>query len=262
MRGRLWKASELRYLRRVVDRCPFPAIAKHLHRSESACRQAALKDGLYVIGPRDKKRGAEIDRILREMNARGWSDAEIGRLCGISRKAVWGRRRRIGLPSNANNSRHRAKCQPTQFKKGCLRGNAARRLRGVGTITVRKRRRKRVALGGKPRKGGRERWIKVSDKGPPQHRYIPYARWIWEANHGPVPKGKFVVHADGNRLNDALSNLKLVGRREHLALQMARDPGMKMRCRAASSKATRQRHAMARSVRARKAEVLRQRKTA
>jgi hypothetical protein len=63
----------------------------------------------------------------------------------------------------------------------------------------------------------RSRFIKVRDDGPSQNRYIPLARWLWERDHGPVPAGRFVAHADGDAMNDSLANLVLTTHRAALA---------------------------------------------
>jgi len=136
----------------------------------------------------------------------------------------------------------------TRFKKGCIRGWAAQIWRPVGTITIRhdkppKRLRGRKRKEGiPPWRGKSRRWIKVKDTGRSQDRWLPYARYLWEKEHGQVPKGYLVVHIDGDQMYDEISNFRLVDRRGHLVLQMKRDPGHKLRCRAAAGKATRRRH--------------------
>ncbi len=143
----------------------------------------------------------------------------------------------------------------TRFKKGCLRGWAARIWKPVGTITIRhdkppKRLRGRKRKEGMPPwRGKSRRWVKVKDPGWLQVRWIPYARYLWAQKHGPVPKGYFVVHRDGDQMHDEISNFRLVDRRGHLALQMKRDPGHELRCRAAAGKATRRRHETNRQMR-------------
>jgi hypothetical protein len=62
----------------------------------------------------------------------------------------------------------------------------------VGTVRI------RLGSGGTCR----VRMIKIRMDGPPERRWIHYARWWWEKHRGPVPPGKRVFHADGNTLND------------------------------------------------------------
>jgi len=44
--------------------------------------------------------------------------------------------------------------------------------------------------------------------------------WLWEMEHGPVPKGHVVFFKDGNRLNCVTGNLLLVKRTELLTLNL------------------------------------------
>lgn len=45
-------------------------------------------------------------------------------------------------------------------------------------------------------------------------------RLVWEVANGPIPKGFHIHHKDRNRLNNELSNLELVHRRDHARLHM------------------------------------------
>lgn len=90
----------------------------------------------------------------------------------------------------------------TEFKKGHLPASH----KPVGTITLRRN---------KPR-GYVLRMIKVSGLKEGSHKWIPLATWIWEQSYGPVPRGFFVVHADGDTLNDVIDNYEIATRAEHL----------------------------------------------
>ena len=114
----------------------------------------------------------------------------------------------------------------TQFKKGKIRGTAARKYRAVGSVTERN-----------DKSGNKYRWIKIKDWGRPQDKYIPYARYVWQKHKGPIPPGMLVVHADGKTLNDNLDNLRLVDRPGHIRLMQERDPGIVKRMRANAAKA-------------------------
>jgi hypothetical protein len=130
----------------------------------------------------------------------------------------------------------------TQFKPGGIRGQAARNYKPVGTIVV--RRDKKKSRVGRPAKGSLKlrRWLKVTDWGRPQDRWLPYALYLYERNVGPIPPGKFVVHADGDTLNDSLANLILVDRGEHMKRMDVYSPGSVARARQAASKAALARH--------------------
>ncbi len=115
----------------------------------------------------------------------------------------------------------------TEFKKGCLCGQAARNLKARGTLSIRKN------------MGKRQRMIKVRDDGPPQHRWIPLARFWWEHHRGPIPRGCFVVHRDGNTLNDNPANLMLMDRKNLLQWQRTIRPQMESTRKKASAAAQR-----------------------
>ncbi len=127
---------------------------------------------------------------------------------------------------------------------GAIRGNAARKYRAVGSITVRRDTDRRDGVA----KGFRySRWIKVADAGRPQDRYIPYARYLWQQAHGPVPAGAFVGHADNDTMNDRLENLVLItDRRQHL-LRLYRRQDVMARCRRRAGAAATRRHAQNRA---------------
>ena len=143
----------------------------------------------------------------------------------------------------------------TEFKKGCMRGQAARNWRPLGTIAVRRdhlprRLQNRRRKGGLPWPRRTRRFVKVRDFGPTARRWVPVARWYWEMAYGPIPPGMCVVYADGDSMNDSLANYRLVDRADHLAIQEANDRRMRERCTRAASRATRRRHAETRAAKA------------
>jgi hypothetical protein len=86
------------------------------------------------------------------------------------------------------------------------------------------------------------RMVKVRMDGPTGLRWIPYAKWWWERNRGPVPKGKRVCHADGVLLNDAPENLVLLTPGEVFRLYHRLDPAMSRRNRAACGRSAARRN--------------------
>jgi len=119
----------------------------------------------------------------------------------------------------------------TRFKPGRIRGAAAQKYRAVGTITIRHdqlfRRQNKSKLtrkDGTRRKGKPRRWIKIKNTGPPQYCWIPYARYLWLKYKGLIPVDYFVVHKDGNQMNDNIDNFVLMNHSTALKLQRARDP--------------------------------------
>ena len=48
---------------------------------------------------------------------------------------------------------------------------------------------------------------------------LPWAhRWVWMHHHGDIPKGFDVHHIDGDKSNNAIENLQLMTRSEHLLI--------------------------------------------
>lgn len=119
----------------------------------------------------------------------------------------------------------------TEFRPGTLHGAALKHLGKIGSVRIR---------GDKPTgpKGTRRlrRWIKVRSDGPPQYRWIPLARHLWQQAHGPIPPGAMVVYKNGHTLDDRLDNYLLVDRAGHLAVQQKLNPEMRGRCTAALKK--------------------------
>lgn len=103
----------------------------------------------------------------------------------------------------------------------------------VGDTAIRKRGRREV------------KWIKVSNVGPHQHRWMRYSRFVWEAVNGPVPAGKRLIHKDGDTLNDSLENLMLGTASDVLWVHCHSDPEKSAAnykaCRKATAKANRRR---------------------
>jgi hypothetical protein len=106
----------------------------------------------------------------------------------------------------------------SQDPYGAVRSAATRNCRKdlmpLGTVVIRVR----------SRRGLRARYVKVRNDGPPGRRWILYSRWWWEKNKGPVPKGKLVIHQDGDSLNDDPKNFMLGTPGTKLVIAHTRDP--------------------------------------
>jgi hypothetical protein len=74
----------------------------------------------------------------------------------------------------------------------------------VGTVRIRTRHK---------RGGDTRAFVKVADPNVWRLR----AHLVWEEAHGAIPTGLSVHHKDRDTLNDALSNLELLSKKEHLA---------------------------------------------
>jgi len=132
--------------------------------------------------------------------------------------------------------------EKTQFKKGHLPENH----RHIGTIRIVNRNRDgRIT---------QHREIKISGIMQGKHIWITYAKYLWEKENGPVPTGHFIVHADGDLLNDSPGNFRLVDRKKNLMLMLGRDGNLK-KCRKRAARAARKRHAKTRKIKQREARV-------
>ena len=147
----------------------------------------------------------------------------------------WNKGRNVGCP---------AACRATQFKPGQLRGMAARNWAAIGTVRIRRDHATRGQRAGKPRllkNRPARRFIKVRDDGPPQRRWIPLARYLWELTYGPIPAGMRIVHVDGDVANDDLANLACMTGGEALVHLRRTRPEVERRCAASCGNSARNR---------------------
>jgi hypothetical protein len=69
--------------------------------------------------------------------------------------------------------------------------------------------------------------IKYRDvPGATGRNWMRYARWWWINNRGPIPRGKVVLHLDGDSMNDAPENLALGTSADALYLLHERRPDL------------------------------------
>jgi HNH endonuclease len=72
--------------------------------------------------------------------------------------------------------------------------------------------------------GHESRFIKIRMDGESGRRWMPYAKWWWEKNRGPLPPGHLVLHKDGDPLNDDPKNLVAGSPGLKLVFAHQRDP--------------------------------------
>jgi len=116
----------------------------------------------------------------------------------------------------------------TEFHKGHLPANHQE----VGTIFV-----------CKSKNGKQYRRIKISGKAQDKHCWISYAQYLWQKEHGPVPKGKLVAHTNGDSMDDRLENLILVDRGGLINLMRKNNPEHKKKAVRSLKKTCRRRRA-------------------
>jgi hypothetical protein len=183
---RLWNPEDDALL---VSRYPHQStrtLARELRRSLTAVYGRARKLGLaksaeYLAGPDAcrLRRGDNVGAPFRF--PKGHVPANKG-----LRRPGWGPGR----------------MKETQFKRGERRGVAVRLYKPIGTERVSK-------------DGYAER--KVNDDLPLQARWRFVHLLVWEAAHGPLPKGHAIAFKNGDRLDIRLENLECISRRELMA---------------------------------------------
>lgn len=183
---RLWDDADDRALVARYPHEPTTTIARELRRSLTAIYARANLLGLtksaeYLAGP-------AACRLRRGDNVGALSQFKQGHV--PANKGL----RRPG--------RGPGRMKETQFKKGERRGVAVRLYRPIGTERISK-------------DGYRER--KVNDDLPLQRRWRAVHLLLWEATHGPVPKGQAIAFRNGDRRDIRLENLERITRRELMA---------------------------------------------
>jgi hypothetical protein len=121
MSGRPWTHKEIAFLRSNYGSMTAAAIAERLGRSSPATVHAKAKH--LKLADRHRKTAAYAEQI-RKYHARGWLDGDIARKLAVCRETVTYHRRRLGLPANRNNDRHRARVQ-RGVRKQCHDSGAA-----------------------------------------------------------------------------------------------------------------------------------------
>lgn len=94
-------------------------------------------------------------------------------------------------------------CAPGSERGWFKAGHCPSNHKPVGTIIER--------TDGRTKKTERKRkWIKVAEP----NKWVLLSRYVYEEAYGPVPKGKKVLHLNGDSLDCKLENLVLVSSRE------------------------------------------------
>lgn len=183
---RLWEAEDDALVAARYPHEPTAALARDLGRTTAAVygradRLGLTKSAAYLASPLAfrLRRGDGVGRAHRFQ--KGHVPANKG-----LRRPGWS----VG------------RMRETQFKKGERRGVAVRLYRPIGTERISK-------------DGYLER--KINDDLPLQARWRAVHLILWEATHGPVPKGHAVAFRNGDKRDIRLENLQLITRRELMA---------------------------------------------
>lgn len=180
---RFWTAADDAVIRRDYPQQSTGDVARQLGRSVSAVYARAMslqigKSAAYLASPAAcrMRRGDNIGAAFRFQP--GQTPANKG-----LRRPGWGPGR----------------MKATQFRKGTRQGLAARLYKPIGTERISK-------------DGYLQR--KVNDDLPLQARWRMVHLLLWEAEHGPIPKGYALSFLNGDRTDIRLDNLECIPRAE------------------------------------------------
>lgn len=70
-----------------------------------------------------------------------------------------------------------------------------------------------------------------------RNKRIPYHQYIWIMNYGPIPEGYIIHHIDQNKLNNDISNLQCITKKQHDSIHSKQkwlDPNFKEKMRQVS----------------------------
>lgn len=240
MTGRAWSIGEIKRLRKMAEAGRSARdIADRLGRTPHTVRAAAAHRGIVISTHRRRVIWTqEMDDHLRASYAAA-PTAALAEQLGVATTAVYGRAHKLGLLksreflSSTASGRWRGghtshggrfrkghipwntgtKCvvgtHPNSaahhFKPGTMNGQDNYNYKPIGSLRISK-------------DGQLQR--KVRDDGPTSRRWISVARLVWEAAHGPVPRGKVIRFRDGQATTDeariTLDRLECITQRENM----------------------------------------------
>lgn len=214
-------------------------IAERLGRHVRSVRGAATQRGIVISTHRRRVIWTqEMDDHLRAFYATS-PTAALAEQLGVATTAVYGRAHKLGLLKSpgflssvasdrwrvghtSDGGRFRKGHIPWStgtkgvvgthpnsaahhFKPGAMNGQANYNYKPIGSLRISK-------------DGQLQR--KVRDDGPTPRRWISVARLVWEAAHGPVPRGKVIRFRDGQATTDeariTLDRLECISQRENM----------------------------------------------
>lgn len=106
-----------------------------------------------------------------------------------------------------------------------LNGHGKEQTYPIGTVRIRTRHK---------RNSEQRAYIKAAEP----NVWVLRARWVWEQANGPIPRGMGIHHKDEDKLNDAIGNLELRSKSQHLDDHR---PAFVHKCIAALARARKQR---------------------
>lgn len=225
---RAWSPASEDKLRRLYGREPVVRLAFLLKRTAKAVRSRAKVLGIKT-GKVHRWTPAEL-KLLRQRYPHEKTE-HIACDLGMPVKKVWNCAKRYGLEKTAAYLASPDACRlrrgngaaavgfKYRFQKGGVPANKGLRRPGwsVGRGRMQETQFKKGQRGNKWVPIGTERintdgYIdrKIREDRVGANNWRPLHRIIWEATHGPVPRGHLVAFKDGDKLNCVLENLELM----------------------------------------------------
>jgi len=193
MNGRPWTDAEIRQLARIYPDARAEDVARALGRSVSAVYGVARKIGLG-------KSQAFYDSDMSARIMRGHQSQDMV----ASRFKPGNRPWNHGLKGSTG---HHPNSRATQFKKGEMSGAAQHNYVPIGTLRI-------------SADGYLERKMTDDPSLYPARRWVPVHRLVWEAAHGPIPRGHIVVYRPGMKTtieaNVTVDRLECISKAENI----------------------------------------------
>ncbi|MDM0032093.1 HNH endonuclease [Variovorax sp. J22P271] len=170
MKRRHWTEAELAELRRLYPDMRAQDVADRLGRRVGSVHQKAVELGI-------RKSDAFKASDLSGRVTRGHQHPNMIASRFQKGQASWtkGTKGILGVQEG---------CRATQFKKGAMAGAAQHNYVPVGSLRTSK-------------DGYLERKVTDDPALYPARRWVPVARLVWEAAHGPIPRGHIVIYRPG-----------------------------------------------------------------
>lgn len=192
MNGTPWTPTEIDMLRRLYPHHTSVGVARALGRSQSSVHQKAATLG---IAKAPEFRAA----LTRERMRTGQQHPNIVANRFKPGQQPWNKGVKGSTGMHPN-------CKANHFQPGQMAGAAQNKYKPIGSLRI-------------TRDGILERKVTDDPSLYPARRWVPVARLVWEAAHGPIPRGHIVVFKPGQKTTDpeliTLDRLECITRAEN-----------------------------------------------
>lgn len=186
---RKFTQSEVDFIKTNYQLMTCTEMAKKLNRPLTSVYTRMYAEGLKK---NTYNRYSKTEDTFIKANYTTLSDEEIGKKLNRTKQAITGRRKLLRLIKTPEMIQRKM-----TYKKGNIPHNAHK----DGTITSR------------TESSGIEY---LHMKVPGRRKMMMLHVYLWEQEHGQIPKTHVIVFKDGNQLNCVIENLKCITRAEHL----------------------------------------------